>query len=159
MVELYRVYLIGMLMIVQYDNCFPPPEWIDDCFACNGDPSFDSIGKVNGSCTSATPPTPYYSWNNTSPHCAYEFPVDGVNYTAKYTALKFKIMEAALHAQNRTILFSLCEWGVDQPWTWANATGNSWRMSNDINGTCSEVITPNAMLTSKQTPGSASSRF
>jgi alpha-galactosidase len=23
--------------------------------------------------------------------------------------------------------------GVDEPWTWANKTGNSWRMSNDIN--------------------------
>lgn len=125
---------------LKYDNCFPPPEWIDDCFACNGDPSFDSIGKVNGSCTKDTPPTPYYSWNNTSPHCAYEFPVDGVNYTAKYTALKFKIMEAALHAQNRTILFSLCEWGVDEPWTWANATGNSWRMSNDINDSWERIL-------------------
>lgn len=95
--------------------------------------------------------TNYYSWNNTSPFCAYEFPVDGVNYTAKYTALKFKIMERALLAQNRTILYSLCEWGkccmqiihfdgsltessagVDQVWTWGNATGSSWRMSNDI---------------------------
>jgi hypothetical protein len=34
-----------------------------------------------------------------------------VNYTTKYTALKFKIMERALLAQNRTILYSLCEWG------------------------------------------------
>ncbi|KAL1589282.1 hypothetical protein WHR41_02324 [Cladosporium halotolerans] len=117
---------------LKYDNCFPSPEWIDDCFACNGDPNFDSVGKVNGSCTDETPVTSYYSWNNTSPFCAYEFPVDGVNYTAKYTALKFKIMERALLAQNRTILYSLCEWGVDQVWTWGNATGSSWRMSNDI---------------------------
>lgn len=95
----------------QYDNCFPHPEWIDDCFACNGDPSFDSIGKVNGSCTDETPPSNYYSWNNTSPLCAYEFPVDGIDYTTKYTALKFQIMERELLAQNRTILYSLCEWG------------------------------------------------
>ncbi|KAK3116543.1 hypothetical protein LTR53_002967 [Teratosphaeriaceae sp. CCFEE 6253] len=125
---------------LKYDNCFPPPEWIDDCFACNGDPSFDKIGKVNGSCTAETPPTGYYSWNNTSGFCALEWPVDGVNYTAKYTALKFKIMEAALLAQNRTILYSLCEWGVDEPWTWANATGNSWRMSNDINPTWGRIL-------------------
>jgi len=70
---------------------------------------------VNGSCTDATPVTDYYSWNNTSPFCAYEFPVDGINYTTKYTALKFKIMERALLAQNRTILYSLCEWGVFDP--------------------------------------------
>lgn len=67
---------------------------------------------MNGSCTDATPVTGYYSWNNTSPFCAYEFPVDGINYTTKYTALKFKIMERALLAQNRTILYSLCEWGA-----------------------------------------------
>jgi alpha-galactosidase len=96
----------------QYDNCFPPEIWIDDCFACNGDPNFDSIGKVNGSCTDATPPTGYYSWNNTSGFCAYDFPVDGIDYTTKYTALKFRIMQSALEAQNRTILYSLCEWGM-----------------------------------------------
>ncbi|KAK3074484.1 hypothetical protein LTR53_003033 [Teratosphaeriaceae sp. CCFEE 6253] len=49
-------------------------------------------------------------------------------------------MEAALLAQNRTILYSLCEWGVDEPWTWANATGNSWRMSNDINPTWGRIL-------------------
>ncbi len=46
------------------------------------------------------------------PFCALEWPVDGVNYTAKYTALRFRIMENALLAQNRTILYSLCEWGM-----------------------------------------------
>ncbi|KAL2068461.1 hypothetical protein VTL71DRAFT_16559 [Oculimacula yallundae] len=137
---------------LKYDNCFPSPEWIDDCFACNGDPNFDSIGKVNGSCTAATPVTGYYSWNNTSPFCAYEFPVDGIDYSAKYTALKFKIMERELLAQNRTILYSLCEWGVDQVWTWGNATGSSWRMSNDIGfGTASwkrilEILNVNSFL-------------
>ncbi|KAK5746195.1 hypothetical protein LTR17_000929 [Elasticomyces elasticus] len=125
---------------LKYDNCFPPEEWIDDCFACNGDPSFDKIGKVNGSCTAETPPTPYYSWNNTSPHCAYEWPVDNVNYTAKYTALKYRIMREALLDQNRTILFSLCEWGVDQPHRWANSTGNSWRSTNDINPSWSRIL-------------------
>ncbi|OQN95298.1 hypothetical protein B0A48_18529 [Cryoendolithus antarcticus] len=86
---------------------------------------------VNGSCTDRTPITSYYSWNNTSPFCAYEFPVDGVNYTAKYTALKVKIMESALLAQNWTILYSLYEWDVDQVQTRANTTGSSWCMSND----------------------------
>jgi alpha-galactosidase len=93
-------------------NLFSTGLGIDECFACNGDPAFDSVGKVNGSCTDQTPITSYYSWNNTSPFCAYEFPDDGVNYTAKYTALKFKIMERALLEQNRTILYSLCEWGT-----------------------------------------------
>jgi alpha-galactosidase len=98
----------------QYDNCFPSAEWYDDCLACNADPSFDSIGVVNGSCTAATPNTGYYSFNYTIPHCALKWPVDGVNYTAKFTALKFNIMSKALQAQNRTILFSLCEWGMSR---------------------------------------------
>lgn len=70
---------------------------------------------MNGSCTDATPPTGYYSWNNTSGFCAYDFPVDGIDYTTKYTALKFRIMQSALEAQNRTILYSLCEWGMSRP--------------------------------------------
>lgn len=41
-------------------------------------------------------------------------------------------MRDALLAQDRTILYSLCNWGTDEVYTWANNTGNSWRMSNDI---------------------------
>ncbi|KAH6908428.1 putative alpha-galactosidase B [Coprinopsis sp. MPI-PUGE-AT-0042] len=137
---------------LKYDNCFPAPEWIDDCFACNGDPSFDRVGKVNGSCTASTPVTGYYSWNNTSPFCAYKFPVDGVKYSTKYTALKFKVMERAIRVTGRPILYSLCNWGVDQVWTWGNATGHSWRMANDIGfGTPSfprilEILNVNSFL-------------
>jgi alpha-galactosidase len=43
--------------------------------------------------------------------CSHEWPNDGVNYTASYTALRFRIMQDALSEQNRTILYSLCEWG------------------------------------------------
>lgn len=57
-------------------------------------------------------------------------------------------MEGALLAQNRTILYSLCEWGVDQVWTWGNATGSSWRMSNDIGFGESKVLPIESMLDS-----------
>ena len=43
--------------------------------------------------------------------CSHEWPTDDVNYTASYTALRFRIMQDALSEQNRTILYSLCEWG------------------------------------------------
>ena len=43
--------------------------------------------------------------------CSHDWPNDGVNYTASYTALRFRIMQDALSEQNRTILYSLCEWG------------------------------------------------
>ncbi|KAI7237952.1 alpha-galactosidase 1 [Hortaea werneckii] len=117
---------------LKYDNCFPPEYWYDDCLSCEVDPSFSPTGIVNGSCTNSTPPVDHYSYERPIPFCALEWPVDGVNYTAKYTALRFRIMQEALLAQNRTILYSLCEWGVDQPWRWGNQTGSSWRISNDI---------------------------
>jgi alpha-galactosidase len=41
-------------------------------------------------------------------------------------------MRDALNATGRPILYSLCEWGVDNPATWAPAVGNSWRTTGDI---------------------------
>ena len=49
-------------------------------------------------------------------------------YIDRYTA-----MRDALAATGRPILYSLCEWGVNQPWTWAPQVGNSWRTTGDIN--------------------------
>jgi alpha-galactosidase len=41
-------------------------------------------------------------------------------------------MRDALNATGRPIVFSVCEWGVQDPARWAPAVGNSWRVSNDI---------------------------
>ena len=41
-------------------------------------------------------------------------------------------MQNALEVQNRTILYSLCEWGQNEPWTWGNSTASSWRTTGDI---------------------------
>jgi hypothetical protein len=38
-------------------------------------------------------------------------------------------MRDALNATGRPILFSICEWGVQDPARWAPSVGNSWRMS------------------------------
>lgn len=43
-------------------------------------------------------------------------------------------MRDALLKIDRTILYSLCEWGQADVKTWGNETGNSWRMSGDITG-------------------------
>jgi alpha-galactosidase len=48
-------------------------------------------------------------------------------YIDRYTA-----MRDALEATGRPILYSLCEWGVNDPWTWAAKVGNSWRTTGDI---------------------------
>lgn len=44
-------------------------------------------------------------------------------------------MRDALLAVNRTILYSLCDWGQADVNAWGNETGSSWRMSGDISRT------------------------
>eukprot|EP01111_Echinosteliopsis_oligospora_P002805 TRINITY_DN1438_c0_g1_i1.p1 TRINITY_DN1438_c0_g1~~TRINITY_DN1438_c0_g1_i1.p1 ORF type:complete len:510 (+),score=182.54 TRINITY_DN1438_c0_g1_i1:69-1598(+) len=46
---------------------------------------------------------------------------------------RYPPMRDALNATGRPILFSMCEWGVDNPGEWAPKIGNSWRTTNDIN--------------------------
>lgn len=45
---------------------------------------------------------------------------------------RYPVMRDALNKTGRPIYFSMCEWGVDQPWTWAQEVGNSWRTTGDI---------------------------
>ncbi|BBA95696.1 putative alpha-galactosidase [Actinacidiphila reveromycinica] len=57
------------------------------------------------------------------------------DYTRRYTA-----MRDALRATGRPIVFSLCEWGVNDPWEWAGDIGNSWRTTDDINDSWSSML-------------------
>ncbi|CAL9154259.1 unnamed protein product [Musa hybrid cultivar] len=45
---------------------------------------------------------------------------------------RYAKMSYALRNSGRNIFFSLCEWGVDNPATWASGIGNSWRTTGDI---------------------------
>jgi alpha-galactosidase len=56
-------------------------------------------------------------------------------YIDRYTA-----MRDALKATGRPILYSLCEWGVNQPWTWAPQVGNSWRTTDDISDSYGSML-------------------
>ncbi|MBN1781641.1 glycoside hydrolase family 27 protein [bacterium] len=44
----------------------------------------------------------------------------------------YKTMSDALFAAGRPIIFSLCEWGNNQPWLWAGDIGHLWRTTGDI---------------------------
>ena len=44
----------------------------------------------------------------------------------------YRLMRNALRAAGRPIVFSICEWGVSKPWTWAPEVGNLWRTTFDI---------------------------
>jgi alpha-galactosidase len=48
-------------------------------------------------------------------------------YIRRYTA-----MRDALAKTGRPIVYSICEWGTTQPWTWAPAVGQLWRTTGDI---------------------------
>lgn len=61
-----------------------------------------------------------YDWCNT----------DGVDAKVAYTT-----MRDALKASGRPIVFSMCEWGTHQPWTWARGVAHLWRTTGDIGNT------------------------
>jgi len=58
-----------------------------------------------------------YDWCNT----------EGLSAVGAYTT-----MRDALSAAGRPIVFSLCEWGNNKPWTWAKDVGHLWRTTGDI---------------------------
>jgi alpha-galactosidase len=44
----------------------------------------------------------------------------------------YRLMRNALDAAGRPIVFSICEWGLSKPWTWAADVGHLWRTTFDI---------------------------
>lgn len=93
---------------LKYDNCNVPSNWTDTCADCVPD-SMNRNDLVNGTCT------------NTDGLCP-----EGFDFSTSNTAERFRIMRDALLAQNRTILYSLCEWGYAGVQQWGNSTGSSW---------------------------------
>jgi alpha-galactosidase len=51
----------------------------------------------------------------------------------------YKTMSNAIKAAGRKMIFSLCEWGDNQPWEWAKDVGHLWRISGDISN-CFDCI-------------------
>jgi alpha-galactosidase len=44
----------------------------------------------------------------------------------------YRTMRDALYAAGRPVVFSVCEWGQNQPWRWAGNVGQLWRTTTDI---------------------------
>lgn len=40
----------------------------------------------------------------------------------------------------KPIVFSICEWGQNQPWKWGNQAGNLWRTTGDIRAAWTSVV-------------------
>ncbi|VAI31250.1 unnamed protein product [Triticum turgidum subsp. durum] len=64
---------------------------------------------------------------------------------------RYNRMSEALMNSGRDVFFSLCEWGVDDPATWAGSFANSWRTTEDIKNTW-ESMTDNADKNDKWAP-------
>jgi alpha-galactosidase len=58
---------------------------------------------------------------------------DNCNNQGRPAVERYRAMGDALEATGRDIVYSVCEWGDDQPWRWAgNAGGHYWRTYGDI---------------------------
>ena len=53
---------------------------------------------------------------------------------------RYPVMRDALNKTGHPIFFSMCEWGVDNPATWAPKVGNSWRTTGDIGDNWNSMI-------------------
>ncbi|HTI20119.1 MAG TPA: NEW3 domain-containing protein [Kutzneria sp.] len=79
----------------------------------------------------------------------------GSNSTQQYID-RYVAMRDALAATGRPILYSLCEWGDFQPWTWGPQVGNSWRTTGDISdgyGSMLSIFQQNVWLYPYSGPG------
>ncbi|KAF2001676.1 glycoside hydrolase family 27 protein [Amniculicola lignicola CBS 123094] len=56
----------------------------------------------------------------------------GQSGTPKLSFDRYNIMSQALNATGREIVYSMCNWGNDDPFDWAYTIANSGRMSGDI---------------------------
>ncbi|EEF36784.1 alpha-galactosidase [Ricinus communis] len=65
---------------------------------------------------------------------------DNCNNDGTSPKLRYPIMSKALLNSGRPIFFSLCEWGQEDPATWAPSIGNSWRTTGDISDNWESMI-------------------
>ncbi|MFI9813870.1 glycoside hydrolase family 27 protein [Saccharothrix variisporea] len=84
---------------------------------------------------------------------------EGLNARTQYTAISDSIARATAQT-GRPMVFSICEWGGQQPWDWAPGISNLWRTSGDIifwgeRPAMSRVLTnfDSAQHASAQSPG------
>jgi alpha-galactosidase len=69
---------------------------------------------------------------------------------------RYSAMRDALAATGRPIVYSICEWGINEPWTWAADVGNLWRTTGDISdnwNSLKSIVLQNAPLADAAKPG------
>ncbi|WP_127360767.1 NPCBM/NEW2 domain-containing protein [Actinacidiphila soli] len=79
----------------------------------------------------------------------------GVDAVQRYTTMR-DALAAASKSTGRPIVYSICEWGSNSPWTWASDVGNLWRTTGDISDNWSSMLSifkQNAPLAPYAGPG------
>ncbi|GAA3450926.1 NPCBM/NEW2 domain-containing protein [Dactylosporangium matsuzakiense] len=65
---------------------------------------------------------------------------DNCNNQGRPALERYKAMGDALKATGRQIVYSLCNWGNDEPWIFGpNVGGSSWRTTDDINASWGSI--------------------
>ncbi|EKM60900.1 glycoside hydrolase family 27 protein [Phanerochaete carnosa HHB-10118-sp] len=57
---------------------------------------------------------------------------EGLAGTPHISHERYANMSRALNVTGRPILYSMCSWGEDGPWNYAQTIANSWRISGDV---------------------------
>lgn len=110
---------------LKYDNCGVPSNFTDVYNFCVPD-SGSNTTEPNGTCPGlSNPAPPGYDWSTS-------------NTAKRYTRMRDALLAVQ---ENRTILFSLCEWGHADVNDWGATMGNSWRMSGDISPNWHRIAT------------------
>jgi alpha-galactosidase len=79
-----------------------------------------------------------YEWQDARQYAAWGVDYlkeDWCNAGTQNAPASYTLMRDALYKAGRPIVFSLCEWGSNKPWTWAKDIGHLWRSCGDIGNT------------------------
>jgi alpha-galactosidase len=75
--------------------------------------------------------------------------VDWCHTTGLNAKTQYTLWRDAVAASGRTMVLSICNWGIDAPWTWGPSTGHLWRTTGDRIDTWHgflDVLDKNAVL-------------
>ncbi|MCF1592789.1 NPCBM/NEW2 domain-containing protein [Streptomyces muensis] len=81
---------------------------------------------------------------------------DNCNNQGADAKLRYTTMRDALKATGRPIVYSICEWGENEPWEWAADVGHLWRTTGDISdnwGSMLSILKRNLPLAPYAGPG------
>jgi alpha-galactosidase len=65
---------------------------------------------------------------------------NGGSTTVQEYISRYSAMRDALATTRRPIVYSISEWGINHPWTWAPKVGNLWRTTGDIHDSYDSMI-------------------